>query len=87
MITFSYLLLNRIKKGFHVQGFMSTYVNKHTYKGPSVLVHGGSSTHGFTESLLDEWRWGEVREALSKVDRFVVRSQLSEFNPVDESGD
>lgn len=54
-----------------------------TYKRSGILVHHGTPTHSFAESLLDKLGRGEIRESLSKVYCFVVCSQLCEFNPVD----
>lgn len=52
-----------------------------TYKGPCVLMHGGSSTYRFTKSILDKLGRGEIGESLSKIDGFVIGSQLWEFHP------
>lgn len=55
--------------------------NAFPYKGPCVLMHGRSSTYRFAKSILDKLGRGEIWESLSKIDGFVVSSQLWEFHP------
>lgn len=54
----------------------------HTHKGPCVLVHHGTPTHSSTESVHQEFGWGEIRDALMKVYCSVAFSQLRNFIPV-----
>lgn len=51
------------------------------YKGPCVLVHWTAPAHGFTESLLNEGRRGEIWKSLAQVNSFKVSRKLSELNP------
>lgn len=60
-------------------------VNVTTYKCPRVLMHGWSSTYGFTKSVLDKLGRGEIWKSLSKIDGFVVGSQLGELHPGDRN--
>lgn len=55
--------------------------NASPYKGPCVLMHGRPSTYCFTKGILDKLGRREIRESLSKIDGFVVGSQLWEFHP------
>lgn len=47
-------------------------------------MHHGTPTHSSTESIHQEFGWGEIRDALIKVYCLVAFSQLRNFIPVGE---